>query len=1423
MVAFIPFVESLVYGNALAPAQNHGDWTIAKPSPTGTQWLAHHLDRMLPAFESWLVAGQLPPLTAWDGQFPTPWDPTNTVPLTGGLNGTWTGIATLDDLGAALAARLKAVALDAPELIGKRKAPFSYRFWGYLRWAWTIRERFLGRQVMPVGTVVDRDGTQLSAVSFTDVFNDLHRNWHISPNAPVAPTPGFRTTVGQRVRLGIVSARGEDFLRFHREHMNLFHRWLDRTGQAHLLPVDMGGPGGWPESGPNVPPSPYAANENAVSPGSPLQGQTSINQIGDIEFGYHVTGHGQNTDIGPLSHNNYVPRFHNWHGWIDAQWWWREPRFVRSDPTTGERERFFRVVLQNGADLPGLPALSIVRDPAVAADQVYPATAVGGLNLTTGAGSLRMRLYVRDPFDRTLRMRLIAEVLDFNGAVGETVTVLRTIGTGGDHPLDTEFLETISFASAFASDDPTMVNAAVGFLAARIRITGNLWVPNTATPDDPTTSHDPGFVHEDVTYIDLVREKQAPDVTLYLNRSSFSRDQVNATLGGGPTASFPHSFLVAVQDRTSPAQATPAWPAAVADEVKGLLVGLQPSAGLFDDPAHQPTVELFDPATSAVVPGVTVVLAGPPDKEDPTLPPEVPQRYTWRYSVVFDASGAAFDDLATGTQREVLLRVRTGDRAGNAVSAQASVRLFVDANPYMLDGNVPWLSIDTRVFNVLEGQTRLGETYTAGRDPLDLLTGYLNRLNTGTTGGQTFGDLPTEGVAAALEYAPQVPNPQTGVATPVRNFALARVRIATQAGAKGVRLFFRLFRYAAPSLLFDTARGYRSFADGLGRVIPLVGFESQTNGAALTSIPFFGSPRLMLSASPMTDQTDPTNVHEFGGAAGEQVWYFGAWLDVNVPSVQIPEVYVAANPDGPFTAGQMRSICTLMTDFHQCLVAEICFDADPTTALASPFESDNLAQRNLVVLESDNPGDVWTRTVEHSFEIDLHRPALGPDIDQSDDENVAVDHGVDHGEPCRGCGDHDVDDDLLCAHCAGLGARVPLLPDDPRQVISTFQFQKLLLDQAMDLAFRDPEGMRLMFEHGHHAVLERFGRRAAALVSARHPFVAHPTRWAQTTRMLDELEIRWHDLPAGSTAELFLPGMDVSEILSLRNVRHAPATVWAVAPSALGLAVGGTTYLPIPPPRGERQAAVLTVRLPSGVKAGTSYTVDVAHLRAGSAVANGAFQVQIVVGHAEALLPRAERGLTLLHERRNTLRPGDRWLPVLERRVDTERRRAIGLAAELGLPWTDPTTWTDPDGNAHPVLGERVRIVLEEITILDDRDPWLKGAGEIDLDVLVYSADNGGQQRHLRLPEHGHLPASSGGTLPLEIEIFDGIVHDHLALRIGVMERDTLDPDDNLGVYTRIFRCGPAGWLGAYRPGQELPIDPQTLGYWQLAYRIERG
>jgi hypothetical protein len=134
--------------------------------------------------------------------------------------------------------------------------------------------------------------------------------------------------------------------------------------------------------------------------------------------------------------------------------------------------------------------------------------------------------------------------------------------------------------------------------------------------------------------------------------------------------------------------------------------------------------------------------------------------------------------------------------------------------------------------------------------------------------------------------------------------------------------------------------------------------------------------------------------------------------------------------------------------------------------------------------------------------------------------------------------------------------------------------------------------------------------------------------------------------------------------------------------------------------------------------------------------------------------------------------------------------------------------------------GKSARVILEKIYIVDDMDPFPKGSGEIDLEIQVNSEDYEGSVKRTHLPKHGHYKIKSGEMVDINEIIFENVVKDHMAIRIDATEKDSTDPDDNLGSYTRIFKGDPNAWAGKYTPDDEI-VDPENLRFWKVFYRVE--
>ena len=1508
---FISFVSELVYGDlgvgelGTAPppgAKNHIHWTrdnipnSGSTTVTGNAFLAHHLDYMLSRYEAWRSKYFLPPLRPWDGQSSMDAEQSATVPGQGPLPGNTDALGTSVRLYYNSTYRISLT----DELSDEVKAPYSYRYWAFMKWVGDLRKRVLRQPVIHVHKVFDQTGTVLSEKDFTDIFHQVHHVWH--PNGPIGSgwtqaTPFFKTSVCQHNGKKEISRTqvGAEFFTFHRDHLEIFDRWLLRTGQDRIQAINTCAhdtdPNDPPPAGVDADFSGYPHIEDwSTNPPDVVfndvhttywesdvdefanlgeMGQrfaTDFNQFPTINIpgvsdtGYHGTGHVLNGDLAPPVDNNHSPRFFAWHGFNDDVWVKREPRF-----------NTFQLVQSDNSNFPEPGTLTILRDLITNSDSVEPSIGVTGIDLSTGQGTLRIKLNVRpDPFGRTLGLVLSCEVLRESGGMTPVITQTRQLSiipsgipTGNQRLQDTDFFEDFAFDGSagavdgdgdgpFKSDNLLFSPTPVGFKNSRIRISG--YMTCHAFPDGsvPTVSGtissvgqnvtgsgtnfngqlrqgdlirangqvrqvtaingnttltllEPfspdllagsayerleGFDHKSVVEIPLIQEKQAPEITTYLDRSTFSIEQVAAT----GTTIFDDSFYVVLQDRTS-RPFTIIWPAAVEPALYGLIAPPVYAAGLYTDLAHAPVVELRDAMTNAPIPGVTVEVTSV-QPEDPGLHPAVPQRVTCPCRVTFSGQDAFAGLVNPGDFKDVKLVVAATDRAGNQITDDSlHVRLQFNANPFMLDGPTHWLSLDTRVFQIQQGQSRF-----------DVAGGWTNpntfiqqvvanfRAGGGTAGGETFDSLPTDQGAAILEYSTAVGGNN------IYNFALAKVRLQSDSSLNDLRVTFRLFRWGVANVEFDDTLAYRSAASGIG----LLG---RTTSNELASVPFFAEPRVGPSAS-MTTQTDPLNLFSFGPTGGSEAQsFFGAYLDLNQSSLQFPQTFTG---DGPF-GGTLNSIRDLLEDHHQCMIVELLHAGDPTVAGSTPGTSDNLSQRNLLIVQTANPGSEVTRTVQHAFNIDLTRSLKRP---KHDPEIIVDPIHLDHSavepthvqQPAMDNG-HSHDGHSLHNCCE----EIRVAPARPPQGG---------LHDHGDL-HRELAHLEESWLAQSPGLLAKFKQRLRDRIETDHGWTFDIEHWKPTTG-LDELAFFWNDLPEESEVELFLPGANVEEIFNFRNLRHAPGTVRIVDSQTLRLFPTGTTFLPIARFWGDNLAGLLKVKLPAGIKKGQRFKIDVVQMRADEARTLGGFRLNIQVEKAIEIWEAERRTLELFHKRLSIKPETDRWWPIVARQVEFTRARAAGLVelTNEDNPGQDPIVWTDPTEVQN---GKKLRVVLEKIQIADDREPFFKGKGEFRFFAKVWTPDNGGILTERVFPENGYFKLSDlpgSNEVVLNAVVFDDWVESKLAIQIGGVELDTFDPDDRLLPFKRVFGGDPTEWHGHYAPTGEA-VDLQDLDGWKLWFRIE--
>ena len=172
---------------------------------------------------------------------------------------------------------------------------------------------------------------------------------------------------------------------------------------------------------------------------------------------------------------------------------------------------------------------------------------------------------------------------------------------------------------------------------------------------------------------------------------------------------------------------------------------------------------------------------------------------------------------------------------------------------------------------------------------------------------------------------------------------MARVRLRGTKGsmAEGVKVFFRLWATQTTDTGWNPSDTYLSHTDASGNPLwPLAPAGNHT-------IPFFATGNT-------PDFTDPNNP-EYGAsgvnnqtitiAGDDPQWaYFGCFLNVYDQSMVVNGVPVTQSLPGT----------------HHCLVAQIAYADAPIEnaggVTISPENSDQLAQRNLQITASDNPG-----------------------------------------------------------------------------------------------------------------------------------------------------------------------------------------------------------------------------------------------------------------------------------------------------------------------------------------------------------------------------------------------------------------------------------------------------------------------------------
>ncbi len=367
--------------------------------------------------------------------------------------------------------------------------------------------------------------------------------------------------------------------------------------------------------------------------------------------------------------------------------------------------------------------------------------------------------------------------------------------------------------------------------------------------------------------------------------------------------------------------------------------------------------------------------------------PNTPQRIHYPCSVNFApaaiktvAQGGIFPAPGTGPFELPLTALLTIQ--GQLFTAVAVFELDAGANPHFSNfspqhDNVFYLSQDLRVFTVTPGintapiggvpllpADNTNYDTGAGYAYIRALLSYLNANYSDPSGPDPFTLFPDQSNALTGDSSvtPSTINPAnpSGPRFANYNFAVARVRLsgtANSSSVKNVRVFFRMFATQTSDTDYQTNWTYPSNPDSAGLPgSPLLGV-----GNPPVTIPFFATGNyeanadfgvnVDYSANSINNQPIPI------GSSGSAWAYYGCYINIY--------------PLGNTINGQ--AVNAMLPGTHHCIVAQIAYDDAPIEntngTTQSPENSDKLAQRNLEITFSGNPGPAATHRILQTFDL----------------------------------------------------------------------------------------------------------------------------------------------------------------------------------------------------------------------------------------------------------------------------------------------------------------------------------------------------------------------------------------------------------------------------------------------------------------------
>ena len=216
------------------------------------------------------------------------------------------------------------------ELNNIEVAPYSIRFWGFLKWVDFLRKILLNEK----DSVENLKNAPQGDISFFDEFNIKHFTWHddVFDNGKCEDIHDQFGLKKRHKHMMKHHGYAIEFLDFHGDLLTAYNKRMEQTGMpktqdwlpdehnsAHILKLAFGGFWGLGNSnGKLLDINDYAPELVDEKLSSFKTGAELGYYLENCGIAWHGMGHVQNCDIRDVYTNNYSIRFFGWHQWIDS-------------------------------------------------------------------------------------------------------------------------------------------------------------------------------------------------------------------------------------------------------------------------------------------------------------------------------------------------------------------------------------------------------------------------------------------------------------------------------------------------------------------------------------------------------------------------------------------------------------------------------------------------------------------------------------------------------------------------------------------------------------------------------------------------------------------------------------------------------------------------------------------------------------------------------------------------------------------------------------------------------------------------------------------------------------------------------------------------------------------------------------------------